>query len=279
MKICLVARDNRKLFLRTLFLRLHARFGQPTHVLMVDPVRNKSRLGAVWKQGVGRVLKRKLSSVYERFELRGKGDAQTDMRTLSFYDPDFSFLERYADSHCSHSNLSFPELCRQHHVNIVTVESANAQEAINYVLSHRIDLLVNINTEILQEPIIRAPRIGILNPHMAFLPTFRGVDVLEWSLFHHHKVGVTVHFIDPGIDTGDILHFEEVFLERDDDLRSLRGKSFVAAINALLTVIDQFMTDNVRPRRQLPEEGVQYFLMHPRLKQIINERLSKRSGR
>lgn len=55
---------------------------------------------------------------------------------------------------------------------------------------------------IYREATIRAFRLGILNHHIGILPAYRGRSVLEWSILQGDPVGVTVFFIDSGIDTG-----------------------------------------------------------------------------
>ena len=58
---------------------------------------------------------------------------------------------------------------------------------------------------------INAFRFGILNHHIGILPDYRGRSVLEWSILQGDPVGITVFFIDTGIDTGSrILMSEEV---------------------------------------------------------------------
>lgn len=64
---------------------------------------------------------------------------------------------------------------------------------------------------IYRDATIKAFRLGILNPHIGLLPEFRGRNVMEWSLILGRPVGVTVFFIDSGIDTGrEIVLREEV---------------------------------------------------------------------
>src|ERR1051325_4141352 len=54
-------------------------------------------------------------------------------------------------------------------------------------------------------------RLGILNHHIGILPAYRGRSVLEWSILQGDTVGITLFFIDTGIDTGaQILLSEEV---------------------------------------------------------------------
>ena len=46
---------------------------------------------------------------------------------------------------------------------------------------------------------------GHNQPHYGLLPRYRGMNVTEWSIYYDDPVGVTVHAVDPGIDTGEIL--------------------------------------------------------------------------
>jgi methionyl-tRNA formyltransferase len=55
---------------------------------------------------------------------------------------------------------------------------------------------------IYRDGVIAAFRLGILNPHIGLLPKYRGRSVMEWSLLNGDPVGITVFFIDTGIDTG-----------------------------------------------------------------------------
>ena len=62
---------------------------------------------------------------------------------------------------------------------------------------------------------IKAFSLGILNPHIGILPAYRGRNVMEWSLLNGDPVGVSVFFIDTGIDTGSrIVVSEEVDISK-----------------------------------------------------------------
>lgn len=71
---------------------------------------------------------------------------------------------------------------------------------------------------IYREPVINAFRLGILNPHIGMLPAYRGRNVMEWSVLQGDPVGVTVFFIDTGIDTGERIVVSEVA-----DIRNCRS--------------------------------------------------------
>jgi methionyl-tRNA formyltransferase len=73
-----------------------------------------------------------------------------------------------------------------------------------------LDIGLHKSGAIYREPVINVFRLGILNPHIGILPAYRGRNVMEWSLLQGDPVGVTVFFIDSGIDTGERILISEV---------------------------------------------------------------------
>lgn len=59
-----------------------------------------------------------------------------------------------------------------------------------------------------------------VNLHISYLPWNRGADPAFWSWFDHTPHGVTVHFIDEGMDTGDIVDQELVSFSGSETLAS-----------------------------------------------------------
>ena len=58
---------------------------------------------------------------------------------------------------------------------------------------------------ILKKKTVAAYRNRIINLHISYLPWNRGVDPNLWSIIEHTQRGVSIHYIDDGIDTGPIL--------------------------------------------------------------------------
>ena len=59
-----------------------------------------------------------------------------------------------------------------------------------------------------------------INLHISYLPWNRGSDPDLWSFLDDTPKGVTIHFLDKGIDTGDIIVQMEVPYKMDDTLSS-----------------------------------------------------------
>lgn len=59
-----------------------------------------------------------------------------------------------------------------------------------------------------------------INMHISFLPWNRGADPNLWSFLDDTPKGVTIHYLDSGLDTGDIVAQEEVFINEEETLSS-----------------------------------------------------------
>lgn len=84
--------------------------------------------------------------------------------------------------------------------------------------SYNCDLFVSMSfNQIFKPKITDLPRFGTINCHAGKLPFYRGRNILNWVLINDEKeFGITVHFIDEGIDTGDIL-LQRLFPITDND--------------------------------------------------------------
>ena len=70
---------------------------------------------------------------------------------------------------------------------------------------------------IIKEPILTNFKEKIVNIHPAYLPHGRGIYPNFWSFFEGYPKGVTIHYIDAGIDTGNILLRKVVVFESGGD--------------------------------------------------------------
>lgn len=60
--------------------------------------------------------------------------------------------------------------------------------------------------QILGPELLTLPRLGCLNFHAGMLPYYRGRNVINWAIINgEREIGVTAHFMDQGIDTGEVL--------------------------------------------------------------------------
>jgi phosphoribosylglycinamide formyltransferase 1 len=96
----------------------------------------------------------------------------------------------------------------------------------DWLEERRVDLVVLAGfMEILGSEFIRRFEGKIINVHPSLLPAFPGVQAIEKALEHGVKVtGVTVHFVDEGVDNGPILLQEAFDLPYPRDIRQIEER-------------------------------------------------------
>jgi methionyl-tRNA formyltransferase len=72
---------------------------------------------------------------------------------------------------------------------------------------------------------------GCVNVHTAYLPHNRGAYPNVWSIIDGTPAGATIHYVDEGIDTGDIIAQAEVKVEPTDTGKTLYRKLEKAAVD------------------------------------------------
>jgi folate-dependent phosphoribosylglycinamide formyltransferase PurN len=167
-------------------------------------------------------------------------------------------------------------LCGEAGIQTLDVDSLESPEALEAIAKLRPDLFVFAGGAILRAPLLSIPRLGTLNAHMGLLPFYRGMNVAEWAAFHGDPVGCSVHLIDRGIDTGDILCVRPVALDGIRTVTALRDRVDESQM-ALLSETVRFVvrTGTLPPgRSQAPGEGRQFFRMHGDLLQALERELS-----
>ena len=86
---------------------------------------------------------------------------------------------------------------------------------------------------VVKEPMLSAPRLGIINVHPAPLPELRGRGGYNIALIEEHpEYGVTAHYMNEGVDTGPIIAGLEVPIDpKTDTALDLGERAMAAAVD------------------------------------------------
>ncbi|NLH48264.1 MAG: formyl transferase [Myxococcales bacterium] len=95
---------------------------------------------------------------------------------------------------------------------------------------------------------------GAINLHPALLPYNRGANPNVWSLVDQTPAGVTLHYLDAGVDTGDIIAQDAVPIAPTDTGETLYRKLEQAGLDLLRRVWPLFESGRA-PRRPQPAGG------------------------
>ncbi|MEW9702562.1 formyltransferase family protein [Paenibacillus sp. SI8] len=110
-------------------------------------------------------------------------------------------------------------------ITLLTLEQNN----IDFLISYRYRSI--LKKEILDRFVYKA-----INLHTSYLPWNRGADPNIWSFLHNTLKGVTIHYLDSGIDTGDIIAQKTVEYMPSDTLKTSYNR-LIAEIEALFLEI------------------------------------------
>lgn len=134
-------------------------------------------------------------------------------------------------------------------------EVARCERAVSAgdLLLDGVDFLVSYGYRHLLSPEVLARFPGrAINLHISLLPWNRGADPNLWSFLEDSPKGVTIHLIDEGIDTGDILAQREVVPLASDTLRTSYQRLEFEIERLLVESWPAIRAGELAPRRQPP---------------------------
>jgi methionyl-tRNA formyltransferase len=138
------------------------------------------------------------------------------------------------------------------------------------VRSTDVDIILNVHSlYVIPAPVLRAPRIGAFNLHPGPLPQYAGLNTVSWAIYRGETTyGVTVHWMEPQIDTGAIAYQSTFSIEETDTPVLLTHKCVKAGLALISKLLDTAAANpDAIPRlqqdlnkrcyfgKQVPEEG------------------------
>lgn len=128
------------------------------------------------------------------------------------------------------------------------VKSVNHQEVINFIKENKFDYIFTIGYgEILKKVLIKEAKNKIINFHPGLLPENCGADPFISSLINKKKKsGVTLHYIDEGIDSGEILLRKEIFLSKNETYNTIQLKLAILISNYLPRFLDDLKSGKIK---------------------------------
>jgi methionyl-tRNA formyltransferase len=160
---------------------------------------------------------------------------------------------------------------------VVVCHDQNASDSIARLRDWSPDLIIFAGGNILRKQLLEVPHLGVLNLHLGLLPEIRGMSSPEWSLLNHVPVGITIHYMDAGIDTGPILQrCEFPDASQCESLSDLRNRLIAFGVEKVAGVVAGLDrgTISATPQSDLHKDN-QFFVMHEWLQKRAAERLTK----
>lgn len=139
-------------------------------------------------------------------------------------------------------------------LNFIDWTDLKAPEFLDYIKSLNVDVAVvsSFNCKIPKE-LLDIPKFGFINIHPSLLPNYRGGNPYSNVIMNGEKfTGVTIHFMDEGFDTGDIITQKTVEISPIETMGTLFNRLNLLGMQLLVGVLSELEKNDELPRYKQP---------------------------
>jgi methionyl-tRNA formyltransferase len=113
------------------------------------------------------------------------------------------------------------------------------------VRAAEVDIILNIHSLfVINKEVVSAPRIGCFNMHPGPLPRYAGLNAPSWAIYRGETShGVTIHKMEPGIDTGPVVYQELFDIDDADTGLTLSARCIRSGVGLVLRLIETASSD------------------------------------
>lgn len=149
-------------------------------------------------------------------------------------------------------DVTLIQLAEKNGIPVELSENINSKEFIDKMQQYHVELFVSMSfNQIFKKEMINLPPLGTINCHAGKLPFYRGRNILNWVLINDEKeFGITVHYMDEGIDTGDIILQETYPITDDDNYQTLLDRAYTGCADVLYRALKMIQKNEVVVTRQ-----------------------------
>jgi methionyl-tRNA formyltransferase len=158
---------------------------------------------------------------------------------------------------------------------ILRVPSINAESTIELLKNIKPDVIVVNGTRIISKKVLQSVGCKFINTHTGMTPMYRGVHGTYWALANNdlEHSGVTVHFVDEGIDTGNIISQTQVVPSKEDNFVTYPLLQLAAGIELLKDALKNYF-DQKTVIQQAKGNSKLYY--HPTIWQYLYYRVKRK---
>ncbi len=198
----------------------------------------------------------------KRIAIIGNGSMTFDCIKILNESVGFDLLLVISDPNNTHPSLHkrLTEYCNNSSINYISTSNFNTEDTASTINEFDLDYIFNIDSFSIIKPLIfKLPKYGIVNFHNSPLPHYRGANAPSWAIINDEKqFGVTWHFIEESVDTGDVIWQTLFDVRENETARSLIMRCIEEGINLFRNNLPDLLNDSVRASKQI-EGGKTYY--------------------
>ncbi|MBQ9965857.1 MAG: methionyl-tRNA formyltransferase [Clostridia bacterium] len=162
------------------------------------------------------------------------------------------------------------QLAQENGISVYQPESFKDGSAFEIIKELAPELIVVVAYgKILPREVLDFPRLGCINAHASLLPKYRGAAPIQWAIINgEEKTGVTIQYMDSGIDTGDIIEAVETKIGADETAEELFERLSLISADLTLKVIDDITEGKASRTPQNHKEATHVAIIKKEMAQI-----------
>ena len=132
---------------------------------------------------------------------------------------------------------------------LINVNSVNSKQTQSILQELNPDIVIVNGTRIISKKTLNSIDGIFINTHLGITPKYRGVHGGYWALANNdlHNFGTTVHIVDTGIDTGDILQQKMTTIEKTDNYLTYLLHQIKLGIEIMENVLNDYKNNKMKP--------------------------------
>lgn len=141
--------------------------------------------------------------------------------------------------------------------NILVLQPEKIRRDYQFILDLNPDIIITCAYgQIIPEAILNCPKYGCINVHASLLPKLRGGSPLHHALIDgYDKTGITIMYMDKGMDTGDIISQSEILIHDDDTVGTIHDKLSLLGSELLMETLPSIVNQTCLRIKQNDEEA------------------------
>lgn len=155
------------------------------------------------------------------------------------------------------------------------IASVNDQKLIELIQESNPSIIFINGTRIISKSILEQISVPVVNIHVGITPQYRGVHGGYWALKEKNPnlFGVTLHLVDAGIDTGQVIDQKVIEVSPKDNYGSYPFLQFCGGLELIAQQAENLKSGSIQTKSAMVSESKLHY--HPRLFQYMYHRLFK----
>ncbi len=143
----------------------------------------------------------------------------------------------------------------EHHISVF--QPIKIKKELEEIIKLQPDIIITCAYgQILPKKLLDCPKFGCINVHASLLPKYRGGAPIHKALINGEKeTGITIMYMDEGMDTGDMIQKEVYQIQPDDNVGTLHDKLSTMGANLLKEVLPSIIAKTNKREKQKEEEA------------------------